>query len=36
MHFPKQKFLMLGGALAPVAFMPGEGAYPDASALQVS
>jgi predicted phage baseplate assembly protein len=28
--------VMLGGALAPVAFMPGEGAYPDASALQVS
>jgi len=28
--------VMLGGALAPVAFMPGEGAYPDASTLQVS
>ena len=28
--------VMLAGALAPVAFMPGEGAYPDASALQVS
>ena len=27
--------VMLGGALAPVAFMPGEGAYPDASGLQV-